>query len=123
MQRISRLSIRTGALALMLALSAHVAQAQFTGPGAQATPENVAAIVKNPVDDQKVRLQGFILRKVAHEKYIFSDGTAEIRVEIDDDKFPPQPITEKTKVEIDGEVEKDFMESVEIEVDFLRIVN
>ena len=104
-------------------LLAGSAQAQYVGPTAGPTaPGNVAAILKNPVDDQAVELRGHLLRKVGKEKYTFSDGTAEIRVDIDDKVFMNRKIDAKTQVEIRGEVEKDFMESPEIDVDMLTVV-
>jgi uncharacterized protein (TIGR00156 family) len=63
-------------------------------------------ILKKPVDDQDVVLRGNILRKVDDDEYIFSDGTGEIRAKIDDDDLPAQ-VSEKTKVEIPGEVDVD----------------
>lgn len=67
-------------------------------------------------------LEGYLVKKVGAKKYLFSDGSAEIRVEIDRRHFPSTPITEKTKVRIRGEVEKDFLKSPEIDVDDLAIV-
>jgi uncharacterized protein (TIGR00156 family) len=101
---------------------ASVASAQYVGPSSQTAPRSVADILKNPVDDQAVVLRGFILRKVGNEKYIFSDGTAEIRVDIDNKLFPLEKIDDKVKVELRGEVEKEFMETPEIDVDVLMVV-
>lgn len=106
-----------GSLALLHPL---VGQAQYTGPSTHHTPATVAEILKKPVDDQDVVLRGHLLRKVGNDKYIFSDGTGEIRVEIDAKDFPPEQIDDKTQVEIHGEVEKDFLVSPEIDVDVLR---
>lgn len=111
------------ALAAAAAVLAGNAQAQYVGPSAAPeAPRTVAAILKNPVDDQAVVLRGHLLRKVGNEKYTFSDGTAEIRVEIDDKVFMNRKIDARTQVEIRGEVEKDFMESPEIDVDVLTVV-
>lgn len=101
---------------------ASVASAQYVGPSSQTAPRSVADILKNPVDDQAVVLRGFILRKVGNEKYIFSDGTAEIRVDIDAKLFPLEKIDDKVKVELRGEVEKEFMETPEIDVEVLMVV-
>ncbi|GGI18196.1 MAG: NirD/YgiW/YdeI family stress tolerance protein [Oxalicibacterium faecigallinarum] len=98
------------------------AQAQYTGPSARVTQNSVAAILKNPVDDQQVILRGYLTRQIAKEKYMFSDGTGEIRVDIDDKHLRGLPVSEKTKVELHGEVEKDFLESPEIDVDLVRII-
>lgn len=106
-------------VALAFCATAGVASAQYTGPsGIRLT--TVAEVLKNAKDDQQVMLQGVLLKKLGHEKYEFSDGTSTVRVEIDDKIFPREPIDEKTRVEIVGEVEKDFMTSPEIDVDAIR---
>lgn len=107
------------AAAVACVTSAH---AQYAGPSSQVTHNTVAAVLKNPVDDQAVVLRGFLTKKVGNEKYLFSDGTGEIRVDIDNKRFAGQKIDEKTKVELHGEVEKDFLESPEIDVDSITIV-
>lgn len=93
-----------------------VAHAQYTGPSGHKGPKSVADVLKNPVDDQYVQLKGQLIRQVGNEKYIFTDGTGEIRVDIDN-KLLTGPIDDKTTVIIRGEVEKDFLESPEIDVD------
>lgn len=110
---------------LLLALSlglATPAAAQFAGPGAPDAPTTVQAILDSPDDDQTVMLQGVLLEKVGHEKYAFSDETGQIRVEIDDDVFPPRRITPDSTVDIYGEVEKDFLRSPEVDVERMTIV-
>lgn len=113
-------------LATLMAIASLVctsaAQAQYAGPTSQVTHSTVAAVLKNPVDDQPVVLRGLLTKQVGNEKYLFSDGTGEIRVDIDTKRFAGQKIDEKTKVELRGEVEKDFMESPEIDVDTVTIV-
>lgn len=98
------------------------AYAQYVGPD-QFTQKSIESILKKPIDDQPVVLQGYLVRKVGNEKYILSDGKFEIRVDIDDEDFPRQRIDEKTRVEIYGEVEKDFLESPEIDVDRVVILD
>ena len=94
------------------------AHAQYVGPlgGTASASLSVASILKNPVDGQHVVLRGFLLKKVGNEKYLFSDGKQEIRVEIDDEDFPPIKIDDKTRIEIRGKVESDFFETPEIDV-------
>jgi uncharacterized protein (TIGR00156 family) len=99
-----------------------VVQAQYNGPSSQKVTTTVADILKNPVDDQQVMLRGVLLKKISKEKYLFSDGKNEIRVEIDDRDFPNQSIDETTRIEIRGEVEKEFMESPEIDVKTVTIL-
>lgn len=114
----------TLALATLVAaatLTPSTSHAQYTGPSADPAYKSVADVLKNPVDDKEVLLTGKILRKVSNEKYIFSDGKDEIRVEIDNEILPVTAIDDKTTVEIRGEIEKDFMESPEIDVDTITI--
>lgn len=105
--------------ALAFAALAGAAGAQYVGPSGL-RPITVAEVLKSGKDDQQVLLQGVLLKKVGHEKYEFSDGTGTIRVEIDDKIFPREPIDEKTRIEIVGEIERDFMTSPEIDVDAVR---
>ena len=100
-----------------------VASAQYTGPTSQVTLTSIAEVLKHPVDDQPVTLRGFIVKQVGNEKYIFSDGTSEIRIDIDDKHFVNKKVSEKTKVEIRGKVEKDFLTTPEVDVDVLTLVN
>lgn len=103
-------------LTLCLAGAAH---AQYTGPSGVPLV-TVAHLLKAGTANQQVMLQGVLLRKVGHEKYDFSDSTGTIRVEIDDKIFPREPIDDKARIEIHGEIEKDFMTSPEIDVDSVR---
>ena len=109
----------TRILAALALVVAGTASAQYVGPSGM-RPTSVAEVLKNGKDDQQVMLQGVLLKKLGHEKYEFSDGTATVRVEIDDKIFPRETIDEKTRVEIVGEIEKDFMTSPEIDVDTIR---
>ncbi len=103
-------------------VGANTANAQYVGPGATAAAKSVAEIVKNPVDDQLVVLQGKLIRKTGKDSYLFSDGSGEIRVEIDDKLFNGQKVSETTVVEISGEVDKKLVGALEIDVDKLDIV-
>ncbi len=96
--------------------------ADYTGPGAGGEPSSVAAINKSPKDDMYVVLEGKLLKKKKHETYIFSDGTGEIPVEIDDRLMPAQNINENSVVEIRGEVDAGVMETPEIDVKEIRVI-
>ena len=105
---------------LVMALGA--ATAQFIGPGTSDIV-TVKSVLDRPVDDMFVTLKGYIVKKISHDKYIFKDNTGEIRVDIDEKYFPyGTPITAQTLVMIQGEVDKDFMTSPEIEVKQFVIV-
>lgn len=95
------------------------ASAQYNGPAA-GDITTVSSVLANGKDDQYVRLVGTIKGQASEEKYMFADATGEIRVEIDRNVFK-DPVDENTKVEIRGEIEKDFMESAEIDVESLIV--
>lgn len=96
--------------------------AQYAGPS-EIGATTVADILKNPVDDQDVQIQGHLLRQTAHDKYIFSDGTGEIVAEIKARRFGGQTVDEKTRVELIGEVDTSHKRPPEIEVDALRVLS
>jgi uncharacterized protein (TIGR00156 family) len=118
-------------LAVILAAFSSAAFAQFVGPGAQipgpgktayGASVTVADILKNPINDFPVVLQGNLIRKINKEHYEFTDGTGIIRVEIDREDFVRQPVDEKTLVELRGKIDNDFMESPEIEIKQMRVI-
>lgn len=106
---------------VMSGILASPAFAQYSGPSAIGQT-SVAEILKNPVDDQDVQLQGHLLRQTSHDKYIFSDGTGEIVAEIKTRHFAGQSIDEKVKVELIGEVDTSRKRPPKIEVDSVRVV-
>ncbi len=119
--------IMQSAVALMMMTGG--AMAQFTGPSdvAQAQSRGYPAITireikADPKDDMKATLEGRILRKVGDEEYLFSDDTGEIRVEIDDDDFPRQPVSETTRVRLEGEVDTHRYKEVDFDVDRVTII-
>ncbi|MCK9512359.1 MAG: NirD/YgiW/YdeI family stress tolerance protein [Pigmentiphaga sp.] len=69
-------------------------------------------------------LQEYLLRQTAHDKYIFSDGTAEIvaKIKIKARHFTGQPIDETTKVELIGEVDTSRKRPPKIEADAIRAI-
>ena len=111
-----------GAFALAGTLAVGAAQAQYVGPVDASLNATVEAILKKPVDDQRVRMDGHLLRKLGHERYAFSDGTGEIVVDIDDDDFPREQVDEKTRVQIMGEVDTGLRRAPEIDVDSVRVL-
>jgi len=107
----------------MLLLATHSAVAQYSGPGASPVFTNVTDVIASAKDDSLVELDGYIIKQLTKDKFLFSDGKAQIRVEIDQEIFPRQAINERTRVRIRGEVEKDFLESPEIDVSSVEVVN
>ena len=104
------------ALTVPMLIAATAAHAQYAGPGAAPAATSIKAILAKPVDDQRVVLSGRVLKQVSSDKYLFTDGTGQIRIEMDSDELPAQTFDEKTEVEIIGKVEKEFLDSPEIDV-------
>jgi uncharacterized protein (TIGR00156 family) len=100
------------------------AAADYRGPGARPGDFTVRTLLESAKDDQSVVLQGSIVRKLKEQRYVFSDGTGEVEIEIDNEKkmFAGHTVDDKTRVEISGEVEKDFLRSMHIDVKSLRLV-
>lgn len=115
--------------AAVLVASSTASFAQYTGPSSSAPAvtapaplTSIGAVLKDGKDDQKVTLTGTLKEKVGNEKYTFTDGKDEIRVEIDTEDFPSQKVDDKINIEITGEVEKDYLQTPEIDVDTVKIV-
>jgi uncharacterized protein (TIGR00156 family) len=99
------------------ALISPLASAQYTGPSTTPAYRSVADVLKNPVNDAPVVLEGYVIKQLEKDKYTFSDGTTEMKVEIEQKYFPSTPINEKTKVQIRGKVEKKPLQDLKIEVE------
>jgi uncharacterized protein (TIGR00156 family) len=117
-----RLKWLVGGLVTTLAVSVSSVSAQYLGPGAVKGAANVAEILKTPVDDMAVVLRGKLIKQLRGEKYTFSDGTGEIVMEIDHHRFPAQPVTETTTVEVHAEVDKHLFGKPELEAKRVTIV-
>ena len=110
------MSPRHAVLALALLTVSSLALAQYVGPGTMRNPTSLTEVIQSPVDGQSVQLRGKLLQKLNHNKYLFSDGKSQIRVQINSENFPKQAIDDRTEIEIVGQVEKDFMDTPEIDV-------
>jgi uncharacterized protein (TIGR00156 family) len=91
-------------------------QGGFSGPGLQVVTVQEAMTFR---DDTPVLLQGRILQFLGNEKYLFIDGTGTIIVEIDDQLWKGVSIGENDKVEIIGEVDRNFRR-IEIEAGSIK---
>ena len=74
------------------------------------------AAVKEMKDNSWFTLEGHIVEQVRKERYVFRDQSGEIEVEIDDEKWKGRKVDPGTRIRISGEVEKDFLSSMEVEV-------
>lgn len=105
-------------LLILFALTS-VSHAQFKGPS-NATPTTVAQALTMR-DDSRVILKGHIVKSLGDEKYTFSDGTAEIIIEIDDKDWAGRTVTPENTIEISGEVDKEMLEPTKIDVDSFTV--
>ena len=101
---------------------APLAQAQYSGPGTARAPASLSELLRSPVDGQRVQLRGKLLQQLNYNKFLFSDGLSQIRVQINADQFPQQQIDEKTELEVIGVVEKDYMETPEIDAKTVTVL-
>ena len=125
-------------LALGLLGGAAPALAQYTGPTSGAQPAATAApgytgpsavptmtvkqLLDTATDDQHVRLQGRIVSHDGGKNYTFADDSGRLPVEISAKRFPPgQPVSAEQRVELFGEVDKDFRK-MEFEVEQVRLL-
>lgn len=82
----------------------------------------VADVLKSGKDDHMVTLTGSVVKQVGREKFLFRDASGDIRIEIDDDAMPTQPFDDKTRLEITGKAEKEFLRSMEIDVKSVKLL-
>jgi uncharacterized protein (TIGR00156 family) len=84
---------------------------------------DVRSILAVPDDGQRVLLRGEITGKIDDEEYMFTDGTGNIRLDIDDDLLWGQVLTQGTRVEIEGRVDKHlFGDTVDIDVERVLVL-
>ena len=70
-------------------------------------------------DDVPVVVRGNITQRKGDEKYVFTDGTGSITVEIDDEDWRGQTIEPTDTVKLYGEVDRGWF-STEIDIDYVE---
>jgi uncharacterized protein (TIGR00156 family) len=120
MAKLWRLAERT----LLLALAAGVgfgAEAAFVPNEGQQPAERINTVEETKAlpDDTHVILQGYIVNHVRSDHYTFQDDTGSVTVEIDDEEWRGLIVSPGDRVEIRGEVDRDFL-TMEIEVEYIR---
>ena len=93
--------------------------AQKGGYTGQSSPTVSVKQAKNLKDDSPVILRGKILRYLGNDKYLFSDGSETITIEIKNRLWQNISVSENDEIEISGEVDKEFAK-IEIEVSRIR---
>lgn len=107
---------QTGGLVSPDSSVASAPQGGFSGPNSSVTTVDKALEMK---DDSWITLTGNIEQRIGNDDYLFRDATGTIRVEIDHKRWNGQTVSPTDKVEIQGELDKDF-NSVELEVKHIR---
>ncbi|MDR1277542.1 MAG: NirD/YgiW/YdeI family stress tolerance protein [Treponema sp.] len=88
----------------------------YKGPGLDAVTVETA---KNLQDDYPVLMRGKIERFLGDEKYLFTDETGNIIVEIDNELWNGISVNQNDMVEITGEVDKELLR-VEIDASSIK---
>lgn len=65
--------------------------------------------------EKDVIVDGYLMRQINREQFVFSDGESEIIIELDDDIHLSQPLDSSTKVRLYGEYEGGNRPEIEIE--------
>ena len=76
--------------------------------------------VKTKSDDTIVVMQGQIAKALGDEKYLFTDKTGEIIIEIDNEDFDGMTVSAGEIIEITGEVDKDLMKPAKVDVKSIK---
>ncbi|KLV02186.1 YgiW/YdeI family stress tolerance OB fold protein [Photobacterium aphoticum] len=95
------------------------AMIQYNGPVETVT---VAKLLEDTgmFTEKQAIVEGQLVKQLNHDTFIFSDGTKEIQVELDDDIQWPTAIDSTTKVRLFGEYEGG--NTPEIEVDRIQLL-
>ena len=75
------------------------------------------ALEKN--NNSYVTVQGNIIKRLSDDKYTFKDSTGTMTVEIDKDKWQGISASPKDKLELTGEIEREF-NGIMLDVDSVR---
>lgn len=106
-------------LGVSLGLSQNAAS-QFVS---DTTSVQTVAAVKKMKDNSWFTLEGHIVKQTREERYLFRDQSGEVEVEIDNDKWKGRKVDPGTKIRIAGEVEKDWLSSMEVEVKRIELID
>ncbi|OOF68272.1 YgiW/YdeI family stress tolerance OB fold protein [Rodentibacter caecimuris] len=108
-------------LALLLGLSTTVAFAGFQGNSNHSrkggfTQRITIKQALSEKDDTMVTLVGNISRQVDKDKYIFTDGTDEIKIEVDRKVWGGLNVGPQDKIRILGKLDNEVLEKADIDV-------
>ena len=108
-------------LAVLNAQQGGFSGAQGDSQGGFRGPSNVSTVAEalSFRDDTPVILRGNILRALGNERYLFSDSTGTITIEIERRVWGSVSVDENDLVEISGEIDRD-RNRIEVEVKRIR---
>ncbi|HAS64067.1 MAG TPA: hypothetical protein DCS35_16815 [Vibrio sp.] len=92
---------------------------QYTGP-VELTDLTNLITDSSMFTEQKVVVEGKLIRQINHDTFIFSDGQSEVQIELDDDIILNQALDANTPVRLFGEFEGG--NTPEIEVDRIQVL-
>ena len=103
-------------LLVLVVFAVNAQQGGYRGPNVEVTSVEDAKKLR---DDSPVLLRGHIERYLGNEKYLFSDSTGIITIEIEHSVWGTLSVDENDLLEISGEIDRDFR-GVEVEVDSIK---
>lgn len=62
-------------------------------------------------DDTPVALEGYIVKQIDKDEFIFKDATGEIQIDVNKRAWKGQTITPQDKIEIRGKVDKEWSQT------------
>lgn len=116
-------------LATLLAIATSTAFAGFNGNTAQGGFKQGAGQVisvkqaLSEKDNSMVTLVGSITQQIDNDDYLFTDGSAQIKVEIKDRVWNGLNVGPQDKIRISGKLDNEAFEKAEVEVYSIEKVN
>ncbi|CAM3544026.1 NirD/YgiW/YdeI family stress tolerance protein [Parendozoicomonas haliclonae] len=91
----------------------------LANPGTYQGPVEITALKDLQgftLSDQDVVVEGHIVRQINHDTFMFSDGTGEMMIELDDDiRLPAEGLNENVRVRLFGEYDAGMDKEIEVE--------
>lgn len=79
--------------------------------------------LKTMKDDTYAIIEGFIVKKISNEKFLFKDETGEIVLDVDDDlMYQLKDVDKNTLVEVYGDFDKNLFGRHEFEVKKITVI-
>ena len=108
--------------ALFAALAPLAAHAAYQGPGSEPAIRTIVQ-AQTAADDAAFVLEGRLVKKLGHERYLFADQSGEGEVEIDDKRLPGVAFDDKARVRLSGKVDKAWYGAREVEVKRVELLD